>query len=126
VLVLDAGGVSRLAERSSAGAARIALLKETNLWPPTVPSVVLVETLTGRAGLDAPVHRFLKVCDVLDRLPAATARRAAALRHQARRGSAVDAVVVATAEPGGSVITSDLGDLRALAAHADGVVVERA
>lgn len=84
MLVLDAGGVSRLAERSSAGAARIALLKEASLWPPTVPSVVLVETLTGRVGPDAPVNRFLKACDVLDRLPTAIARRAAALRHHAR------------------------------------------
>jgi hypothetical protein len=31
--------------------------------------------------------------------------------------------VVATAEPAGSVLTGDPEDLRALAAHADGVVV---
>jgi hypothetical protein len=37
----------------------------------------------------------------------------------------VDAVVVATAEPGGAVLGGDLGDLQALATHADDVVVHR-
>jgi hypothetical protein len=32
--------------------------------------------------------------------------------------------VVAAAEPRGTVLTSDVGDLRALAAYADGVAVE--
>lgn len=53
------------------------------------------------------------------------ARRAALLRSRARRGSAVDALVIAFAEPGGTVLTSDAGDLGALAEHATGVVVER-
>jgi hypothetical protein len=43
-------------------------------------------------------------------------RRAAHLHRLARRGSAVDAVVVATAEPGGPVYGGDVDDLRALAA----------
>jgi hypothetical protein len=47
------------------------------------------------------------------------------LRRLARRGSAVDALVVALAEPGGTVLTSDLGDLGALAQYADGVIVEK-
>jgi serine/threonine-protein kinase HipA len=46
-----------------------------------------------------------------------------ALRFRAGRGSAVDAVVVATAERGGRVLTGDPDDLRALAAHADRVVI---
>jgi len=37
----------------------------------------------------------------------------------------VDAVVVAMAEPGGTVLTTDPDDLEALAAHAQGVLVER-
>lgn len=41
-------------------------------------------------------------------------------------GSALEAVVVALAEPGGAVLGGDLKDLRALAAHADGVTVRRA
>jgi hypothetical protein len=37
----------------------------------------------------------------------------------------VDALVVAMAEPGGTVLTTDPGDLEALAAHAHRVVIER-
>ena len=51
------------------------------------------------------------------------ARRAGALRAKARRGSAVDAIVVAMAEPGGAVLTADLVDLGSLAYYADGVQV---
>jgi hypothetical protein len=96
------------------------------IWPPVVPSVVLVECLTGKPRHDAVTNRFLKVCDITEELPEHLARRAGVLRASARRGSAVDALVVAMAEPGGSVLTSDLGDLRALAAHADTVTVVRA
>ncbi len=125
MLVLDAGGVSRLSERSPRTAALISALRRERLWPPIVPSVVLVETLTGRPDRDAVTNRLLKACDVVVDLPVPLARRAAALRHQARRGSAVDAVVVATAEPGGTVLTSDLPDLRVLASPATGVRIER-
>jgi hypothetical protein len=37
----------------------------------------------------------------------------------------VDAIVVACAEPAGTVLTSDPGDLGALAVHADHVAVVR-
>jgi hypothetical protein len=37
----------------------------------------------------------------------------------------IDALVVASAEPGGTVLTSDAGDLEALAVHAADVVIER-
>ncbi len=53
------------------------------------------------------------------------ARRAGGLRHRARRGSAVDAIVVASAEPGGVVLSGDVEDLGALASYAKGVRVER-
>jgi hypothetical protein len=126
LLVLDSGGVSKLAEHSTRAAALITVFRREGLWPPLVPSVVLVECLTGRADRDARTNQFLKTCDVGVVLSAARARRAALLRTLARRGSAVDAVVVAAAEPGGTVYGGDVADLRALAAHADGVVVERA
>jgi len=51
------------------------------------------------------------------------ARRAGVLRAKAKRGSAVDAVVVALAEPGATVVTSDRADLEALAARADRVQI---
>ncbi len=126
MLVLDSGGVSRLAQRNQDTAAIITVFKRDGLWPPAVPSVVLVESVTGRQQADANVNRLLKTCDLHEQLPESLARRAAALRARARRGSAVDAVVVAAAEPGGTVLGSDLGDLRALAAYADNVSIRRA
>lgn len=124
-LILDSGGVSRLARRTTRSAAIIGALLQRELWPPSVPSVVLVETLTGRPGRDANVNRFLKSCDVVPALPVPRARRAAELRYLAAQGSAVDAIVVAAAEPGGTVLSGDMDDLRALAAHANDVAIER-
>lgn len=126
MLVLDAGGVTRLARRDRATAALIGVLRRDGIWPPVVPSIVLAECLTGRQRDDALTNRLLRACDVVGDLPEHVARRAGALRAAARRGSAVDAVVVAVAEPGGTVLTGDLADLRALAAHAADVDVVRA
>jgi hypothetical protein len=125
MLVLDSGGVSRMAERSTRALALVTALRHHGLWPPVVPSVVLVESLTGKAGRDAKTNLLLKACDVAESVPQSRARRAADLRHQARRGFAVDALAVATAEPGGTVLTSDPHDLEALAAHAADVTVDR-
>jgi hypothetical protein len=125
VLVLDSGGVSRLAERSPRAAALILALREEGLWPPLVPSIVLVECLQGHPGRDVLANRFLKTCDVVEEIGEPLARRAALLRRLARRGSAVDAFVIALAEPGGTVLTSDPGDLGALAQFAHDVLVEK-
>ena len=124
MLVLDSGAVTRLAERSSGAAALIAALRTEGLWPPVVPSVVLVECLTGEGSRDAVHNHFLRTCDVVESIAVRLARRAAWLRARARTGSAVDAVVTAVAEPGGTVLTGDLADLRALARHASDVTVE--
>lgn len=123
MLVLDSGGVTRLAERSRPTLALILALRQAGLWPPRVPSVVLVECLQGHAGRDALENKFLKTCDVVPNVSETLARRAALLRRLARRGSAVDALVVASAEPGGTVITTDPDDLEALAAHSQNVDV---
>jgi hypothetical protein len=124
--VLDSGGLGRLAERSQRASALLAALRREGLWPPLVPSPVLIECLTGHPGRDANVNRLLRACTVEVRVSEVLARRAAALRFAARRGSAIDALVVASAEPDGVVLTSDVGDLRALAAHSRGVIIERA
>ncbi len=124
MLVLDSGGITRLAERSRLAAAFIRALRAEGVWPPLVPTVSLVESLTGHSGKDANTNRFLKTCNIADRLSEGLARRAAFLRARARRGSAVDAIVVATAEPGGTVLTSDTGDLEAIASRAHDVAVE--
>ena len=125
MLVLDSGGVSMLAERSARAAALITVLKREGLWPPVVPSIVLVECLSGRPDRDARTNRFLKTCDIQTEVGETLAWRAAHLRGLARKGSAVDAVVVAAAEPGGTVCGGDVDDLRSLAMHADDVLIER-
>jgi hypothetical protein len=124
MLVLDSGAVTRLAERSGRAAALIAALRAEGLWPPVVPSMVLVECLTGEGARDAAQHRFLRTCDIAQTVSVPLARRAAWLRSRARTGSAVDALVIAVAEPGGTILTGDLADLRALAEHASGVTIE--
>ncbi len=83
----------------------------------------LVECLEGHPGRDALENRFLKTCDVTQTLSETVARRAALLRRRAKRISAVDALVVAHAEPAGTVLTSDPHDLEALATHAEFVSV---
>jgi predicted nucleic acid-binding protein len=123
VLVLDSGGVTRLAERSKQSLALVTRLRDEGLWPPRVPSVVLVECLRGHAGHDAVENRFLKTCDITPLVSETLARRAALLRRLARRGSPVDALVVACAEPGGTVLTTDPDDLEALASHAQDVAI---
>jgi hypothetical protein len=124
MLVLDSGAISHLTRRSPRSAAVIMALSREGLWPPLVPTAVMVESLTGQPDRDATTNRLLKTCDLDDRLPEANARRAAMLRYRAQRGSAVDAIVVATAEPGGTVLTQNADDLRALASHSDRVKIE--
>jgi hypothetical protein len=120
-LVLDSGAVTFL----SGGSARAQLvaraLLANDLWPATVPTAVMIESLQGQPGSDAKANRFLKTCTLDETITPATARRAAKLRTLAGHGSAVDALLVAKAEGGATVVTGDEGDLRALAAHADDV-----
>jgi hypothetical protein len=125
VLILDSGGLSFLAKRNQDAAATIRVFVRDGLWPPVVPSVVLAESITGPQRNDANLNRLLKTCDVVEELPEALARRAGELRSRARQGSAVDSIVVATAEPAGTVLTGDVEDLRALAIHADRVTIQR-
>lgn len=124
MLVLDSGGLSRLSQRNRRAAALIAALRAEGLWPPVVPTVVLAESTAGTARTDANINRLLKSCEVDPVVAEAKARRAGQLRARARRGSAIDALVVALAEPGSTVMTSDPDDLGALAAYADQVVIE--
>ncbi|MQA86255.1 MAG: PIN domain-containing protein [Streptosporangiales bacterium] len=123
--VLDSTAVTALGTDVRSVMARYRTLKRRGQWrAPVVPSVVLVECLRGHPGRDAQVNQLLVACDVVESLPKALARRAAQLRAAARRGSAVDALVVAYAElRDAKVITGDLEDLRTLAEHANGVTV---
>ena len=117
MLVLDSHGVTALA----ADRARLAALRDRGEWPPIVPTVVLTETLTGDHRRDHHENRLLRTCDVqpVDEM---LAREAAGLRARMtgrRVPSAVDAIVVAAADRAGGaiVLSSDVGDLRALARH---------
>lgn len=122
-LVLDSGGVLYLAGSSHGASLLRSELAGQSDWPPLVPSPVLVECLQGESGRDANTNRLLKSCVVVTNVDQRVARRAAWLRTRARRGSAVDALVVAFAESGGSVLTGDAGDIGALALHAHDVQV---
>jgi hypothetical protein len=123
VLVLDNGGISYLAARSTNAAALMRSLRREDLWPPVIPTMVLVESLQGRPGRDAVLNRFIGTCLIEDSVPLTLARRAAELRRRALMGSAVDALVIALAEPNGAVLTSDVSDLGALAAQTNRVTV---
>ena len=123
VLVLDSGGLSYLATRSSQAVALIRSLRREELWPPVIPTMVLVESLQAWPGRDAALNQFIGTCLVDDSVPVTLARRTAELRRAARKGSAVDALVMALAEPNGAVLTGDVDDLRALAAQTKQVTV---
>ena len=124
MMVLDSGSFGRLSEQSKKALALIEEFREAGLWPPIVPTMVLVESLQGHPGRDANANRFLKTVITDDSVTVDVARRAAELRRRAKRGSAVDALVVAVAEPDGTVLTSDEADITALAAVSTGVTVE--
>lgn len=127
-LILDSAAVTQLARRDHETIERLYALKRNNRWPPIVPSVVLAECLSGRQSTDAITNRFLKSCIIDERVPEKVARNAGRLRDRTGRASeisAVDAIVVATAEPDGIVLGTDLKDLDALATHTRDVVVEQ-
>jgi hypothetical protein len=123
VLVLDSGGLSYVVARSTTAAALIRSLRRENLWPPIISTMVLVESLQARPGRDASLNQFIAACLLEETVPLTLARRAAEIRRRARKGSAVDALVIALAEPNGAVLTGDVGDLRALAAQTEQVTV---
>lgn len=121
-VILDSHGVTRLA----GDRARLAELRNRGEWPPLVPTVVLTEALSGDHRRDYHRNRLLRTCDIRA-VDETLARQGAALRAhvQARRTpSAADAIVVAVADRagGGIVLSSDPGDLRALARHAQNPV----
>ena len=59
MLVLDSGAVTRLAERSGRAAGLIAAFRAAGLWPPVVPSMVLVECLTAEYGMAISLVRIV-------------------------------------------------------------------
>lgn len=114
-LVLDSGGVSALAGNR----ARLEILRRRGVWPPEIPAVVLVESLTGDHRRDFHTNRLLRMCRVRP-VDEPLARLAAKLRYQTGRAdtlAATDSLVVAFATSFADVriLTSDPDDIRALA-----------
>ena len=88
---------------------------------PTIPSVALVETWRGARS--ARIAMLLKACAV-EALDESLAREAGILRGAVSTSTAIDAIVVASAaRRRDTVLTTDDGDLSALADYVGGVVV---
>lgn len=113
-VLLDAQGLTSLA----GDRARLRVLRERSGAVPVVPSTVLTESLTGDHRRDFHENRLLRSSRVVE-VDESLAREAAALRTAAARPrvSATDAIVVAAAARLGvtTILTSDPGDLQALA-----------
>lgn len=120
-LVLDSSAVPMLAGHR----ARPQELRRRGEWPPIIPAAVLVEALTGDHRRDSHENRLLRMC-LVEPVDEALVRSAAKLRTAtgSRSPSAVDAIVVAQADRvgGAVVLTSDPGDLQALAHYTRNVV----
>ena len=89
--------------------ARLAELRRRGEWPAIVPSVVLTEALTGDHRHDYDENRLLRTCAIrpVDELLARSAARLRAKTTIRRASSAVDAIVVATADDvGGATVLS--------------------
>lgn len=86
-----------------------------------MPTAVLVDSLTGNRVRDVLANRTARLF-LVHPLDEPLARHAAALRGRARAGSAVDAVVVATAELFEAlVVTGNPADVARLSHYATGV-----
>lgn len=122
-LVLDSRAITALGRRDRQTAARITALRRRGLWPPIVPSAVLVDSLTGNRVRDALAHRTVRL-SLVHPLDEPLARRAAQLRRRARAVSAADAIVVATAELFEAlVVTGERDGFARLSQHATGVAL---
>ena len=122
-LVLDSGAITALGRRDRQTAARIAVLRQRGLWPPLVSTAVLVESLTGNRVRDTLANRTVGL-SLVQAVDEPLACRAAQLRGRARAGSAVEAIVVATAELlEALVMTTNPVDLARLSRHANGVAL---
>ena len=120
LLILDAEAVNALARPTDRGATRlraaaIASRARQDAAAITIPLPVLAEVYRGDQS-DAAIYRLLNAVRVVP-LTLSIVRLAGQVRTQAGRGSAVDAMVLATAVRlgGGIIATADPADLTAIA-----------
>jgi hypothetical protein len=121
MLLLDAGAFLAV-ERHDRDV--VALIKSELLAnrTPRTHGGIIAQVWRGGAGRQAPLARLLPGVDVVP-LDAALGRNAGMLLKAAHAEDAIDAALVALASDGDDILTSDVDDLRDLAAAA-GVHVE--
>ena len=123
-LVLDAGGVSAIADGDGLARATLDRVRREG-WLVVIPAPVLTEVHTGRRD-QARVVRVVNAVDMLIATTPERARQAGELRSRSGVLDVVDAIVVAEAVafPPVLVMTSDPDDIRRLieAAGASGRV----
>ena len=121
MLVLDAGAFVAV-ERGNRDV--VALVKRERLAgrPPVTSGGVVAQVWRGGSGRQAPMARLLAGTDVAP-VDGSLARRAGMLLARSGQRDAIDATVVCLAADGDDILTSDPGDLRALA-EAAGIHVE--
>ena len=121
MLVLDAGAFVAV-ERGDRDI--VALIKREQLTGqvPVSHGGVVAQVWRGGTGRQVPVARLLAGVDIAA-LDDGLGRRAGMLLARAGLADAIDAAVVSLARDGDDILTSDPGDLRALA-QAAGVHVE--
>jgi hypothetical protein len=111
-LVLDAGALVAIERGDRAMAARLRAAQRSGLALRSNGAVV-AQVWCDPSGRQASLSRLLRAVDVrpVDR---AVGQGAGVLLGRAGRGDAVDATVVAIANPGDRIATSDPEDVRAL------------
>lgn len=111
-LVLDAGAFVALDRGDRAMAARLRVAEVSSLELRSNGAVV-AQVWRDPTGRQAIVSRLLRSVDV-QAVDLTLGKQAGVLSGRAGRGDAVDATVVAVANKGDRIITSDPDDIRAL------------
>lgn len=117
LLVIDSGGLTQLAARNAEARAALDLTSRAGA-PALLPTIVLAESTRGDAT-DAQVNQIAKGLTLVP-VDEEIARLAARLKSRAGLAGVqhtIDAIVVATTAVagGGAILTTDPGDIQALA-----------
>ena len=112
-LILDAGALIGVDRNDRDVVARLAAAQRQGLELRTNPMVV-AQVWRDRQGRQANLARLLQAVDVRP-VRDQDGREAGALLGRAGMAGAIDATVVLLASPGDRILTSDPGDLTALA-----------
>ena len=117
MLVLDAGAFVAVEHGSRD---LVALIKRERLAgrPPVTSGGVVAQVWRGGSGRQVPMARLLAGTDVAP-IDNRLGRRAGGLLARSGQSDAIDATVVCLAADGDDILTSDPGDLRALAQAAE-------